>query len=75
MRAGGLRAELTACVPLGYVCYSAGRRLGGRAGPALRARPRLLALCLAHALLVAPALAAALLAALTDGVDYRIVKG
>ncbi|XP_063896027.1 uncharacterized protein LOC126056382 [Helicoverpa armigera] len=46
--------------------YAAGRRAWGAAGARWPA---------AHALLAWPALAAALLSALTDGVDYRIAQG
>nr|XP_049705066.1 uncharacterized protein LOC126056382 [Helicoverpa armigera]XP_049705067.1 uncharacterized protein LOC126056382 [Helicoverpa armigera] len=69
-----LRAEYCGGALQGYVHYAAGRRAGRGAGWGA-ARWRALAACVAHALLAWPALAAALLSALTDGVDYRIAQG
>ena len=71
--AGRLRAEYTSWALVSYVHYSAGRRARGAGGA--RWGGRVSAACVAHAHLVSPALTAALISALTDGVDYRIVKG
>ncbi|KAJ8715338.1 hypothetical protein PYW07_009820 [Mythimna separata] len=70
----GLRAEYSSWALVAYVHYSAGRRARG-AGGALCGRARALGAAVAHAHVVVPALTAALLCALTDGVDYRIVQG
>ncbi|CAB3257561.1 unnamed protein product [Arctia plantaginis] len=71
-----LHTEVSECVPLFYVYYSAGKRTSARTlWSNLRTHARLHAVCVAHAHLVAPALCAALVTAFRDGVDYRIVKG
>ncbi|XP_075986768.1 uncharacterized protein LOC142983667 [Anticarsia gemmatalis] len=73
---GALHAEWSGCVPLLYVYYVWGRRGGVRAlWRGVRAHARLHAVCLAHAHFVAPALCAALVTALRDGLDYRLVRG
>lgn len=74
MCVGGLHAEYTSWALVSYVHFSAGRRARGAPGPG-REQARVHAACVAHAHLVSPALTAALISALTDGVDYRIVKG